>query len=238
MDLGGTAEDVDTGYLPAQDSFVTHAGTDLCTELRGLGTRTDFDRNELLLLVDRPSDHVLLIERGFVKVQLAGNGRDLIAGLYGKGELIGEQGVMESKPRSATVVAHTACEATRVHHRDFKEFLRRHPELPLILGRIAYERLHRADQRQINLASQDVPTRVCRQLLAWGQALGERTRDGVAISGLSRKDLAQCVGAGEATVDAALKQLGDRGLLRTRRLTFVLPDPHRLRGYLHTRPIT
>lgn len=48
------------------------------------------------------------------------------------------------------------------------------------------------------------------------------------ISGLSRKDLAECVGAGETTVDAVLKDLTAGGLVCTDWRKFVLPSPQRL----------
>lgn len=228
-------DDVDPGYLPAQGTFLAQAGAETCSELRALGSRATFDRNDFLLLADQPSDHVLLIERGLVKVLLPGDGRDLIAGIYGEGELLGEQGVLFAKPRSANVLAHTKSEATRVPRPDFQRFLDRRPELLLILSRILHDRLSKADRRQVNLASQDVPTRVARQLLAWAESLGTSTADGVSIRSLSRKDLAQCIGAAEATVDAALKQLSEIGLVRTRWRTFVLPSPHRLRCHLRSR---
>lgn len=222
----------DVGYSLARGTFINKAGMRVWGELRKLGTRTHFDRDEILITAGAPSDHVLLIEQGLVKVLLPGKGRELIAGIYGPGELIGEQGVVFSETRSATVVAHTRVAATRVPGRLFRHYVERNPAVLGALYGILRDRLRKADHRQLSLVFQDVSTRVARQLLAWSETLGTPTADGVVISGLSRKDLSQCVGAGETTVDAVLKDFTFRGLVRTHWRKYVLPSPQRLRDHV------
>ncbi|RKT88397.1 cAMP-binding domain of CRP or a regulatory subunit of cAMP-dependent protein kinases [Saccharopolyspora antimicrobica] len=222
----------DVGYALARDTFVNKAESRVWGELLELGTRLHFGRNDMLIVAGTPSDHVLLIEHGLVKVLLPGEGRDLVVGFYGPGELMGEQGVLFSEARSATVVAHTPGTATRVPGRLFRRYVERNPAVLGALYGILRERLRKADQRQQSLVGQDVPTRVARQLLAWSETLGTRTADGVTISGLSRKDLAQCIGAGETTVDAVLKDLTSLGLVRTHWRKYVLPSPRRLLDHI------
>lgn len=220
--------DDNLGYALVRGSFINKAGRQVWTELRELGTQVHFDRNETLIAVGGPSDHVLLIEHGLVKVLLPGKGRELVAGIYGPGELMGEQGVLFSEARSTTVVAHTRGAATRIPGYLFRRYLDRNPAVLGALYGILGERLRKADHRQLSLVFQDVSTRVALQLLAWSETLGTTTADGVVISGLSRKDLSQCIGAGETTVDAVLKDFTSRGLVRTRWRTFMLPSPQHL----------
>jgi CRP/FNR family transcriptional regulator, cyclic AMP receptor protein len=216
------------GYTLISGTFTSRAGEQACAELRNLGSKVGFARNETLITFGAPSDYVLLIEEGLVKVLLPGEGRELVAGIYGPGELVGEQGVLFSEPRSATVVAHTRGKATRVRGRLFQSYVDRNPVVLGALYVILRERLRKADHRQLSLVFQDVSTRVARQLLAWSETLGRQRDDGVVIEGLSRKDLSQCIGAGETTVDAVLKDLSSRGLVRTRWREYVLPSPQRL----------
>jgi CRP/FNR family transcriptional regulator, cyclic AMP receptor protein len=220
--------DENVGYALARGTFIRKAGKLVCAELRDLGDQLYFDRNETLIAVGAPSDHVLLIEHGLVKVLLPGKGRELVAGIYGPGELMGEQGVLFSETRSATVLAHTRGAATRISGRLFRHYLDRNPAVLGALYGILRDRLRKADHRQLSLVFQDVSTRVARQLLAWSETLGTATADGVVISGLSRIDLSQCIGAGETTVDAVLKDFTSRGLVRTHWRKYLLPSPQLL----------
>ncbi|RKT82635.1 cAMP-binding domain of CRP or a regulatory subunit of cAMP-dependent protein kinases [Saccharopolyspora antimicrobica] len=229
MDTKADEIDANSGYALHRNTFTTRAGEEICAELRELGLRRSFSRNEFLFTTGTPSDHVLLLERGLAKVILPGNGRDLVAGIYGPGELIGEQGVLFAEQRSASVEALMPVEATRISGRVFQDFLTRNPRILRVLYSVLAERLRKADHRQVSLASQDVQTRVARQLLAWVEALGQATDEGIAITGLSRKDLSQCIGAGETTVDSVLKDLTARGLVLTHWRKYVLPSPQRLR---------
>jgi CRP-like cAMP-binding protein len=234
--MAAEADSPDPGYVPTCGSFVAKVGERICAELRGLGSLMNFHRNELLIAMDAASDHVLLIERGLVKVLLSSeNGNQVIAGIYGPGELIGEQGVLFEQPRSAAIVTQTSGAATYVSKHDFRGFVSQHPDLLRILYDILHARLRRADHRQINLASQDVMTRVAKQLLAWSGTLGIEYPEGIVIDGMSQKELAQCIGAGETTVDAVLKELRERGLVLTKWRRYVLPSPRRLRAYLNRR---
>lgn len=220
------------GFALARGTFINQAGKQVCAQLRELGTLTRFARNDTLLPFNAASDHVLLIEEGLVKVLLPGQGRELAAGIYGPGELMGDQGVLDGARRSATVVAHTRGAATRISGRLFLNYLDRNPAVFVALCGILRHRLRKADHRQVTFAFQNVATRVARQLLAWSETLGIETAEGVVISGLSRKDLSQCIGAGETTVDAVLKEFTGRGLVRTHWRKYVLPSVVRLREHV------
>ncbi|GAA2802974.1 MULTISPECIES: Crp/Fnr family transcriptional regulator [Crossiella] len=197
--------------------------------LRRYGRSRDFHRQQTLLSEGAESDEVLLIEQGLVKVLLSGgNGTELIAGFYGAGELIGELGVIEEVPRSATVIAHTAGSAVHVPRAVFLSLMRTNQDVLLLVNSTLQRRLRNADHRGLSVAFQDVPTRVAKQLLSWADDRGEQTEHGVAIRGMSQKELAQSVGASAKTVDAALKRFRAQGLVRTSRLRYLLPDPRRL----------
>lgn len=194
--------------------------------LRGVGRPQSFRRGDFLMTAGAPSGEVLLIESGSVKVVLAAeNGSELIAGIYGPGELIGELGVMSGRPRSATVVAHLDGSAVHVPRESFLRLLEHDRDILVLVNDTLRRRLHNADHRQLAIASRDVPTRVAAQLLAWAKAYGEDTGAGLLVRGLTQRDLAQVVTASEKTVESALKLLRSAGLLKTWRRSYLLPDP-------------
>lgn len=201
--------------------------------LRGIGRQQGFHRGDFLMRCGARSDEVLLIETGAVKAILsAENGAESILGIYGPGELIGELGVMNGRPRSATVIAYLDGVALHVPRTSFLRLFERDREVRTLVNDTLWRRLHNADRRQLALASLDVPTRVATQLLAWAKDHGVRAGTGLSVRGFTHRDLAQVVTASEKSVDAALKLLRSSGLLQTGRCWYMLPDPARLERLL------
>lgn len=197
------------------------------------GTTRSFGSGELLMMAGAPSDEVLLIETGMVKVVLsAANGSETIVGLYGPGELIGELGVISREPRSATVVGQQNGLAVHVPGEAFRALLERDREALLLINEMLRRWLRNADRRQLELASRDVPSRVAAQLLGWAREHGEWCGTRVVVRGMTQRDLAQTITASEKTVDAALRSLRSAGLLETGRRRFTLLHPARLEDLL------
>jgi CRP/FNR family cyclic AMP-dependent transcriptional regulator len=197
--------------------------------LMAAGRPRSFRRGDILLSVGACSDEVLLIRSGAVKVVLtAENGAELIVGLYGTGELIGELGVLETRPRTATVIAQTSGSAIHISADVFRGLAEDDRDVRALVTATLRARLHKADNRQLAIASQDVPTRVAGQLLAWAKAYGEVVADGIEVRNITQRDVARAIVASVKTVDAVMKQLRDDGMLRTDRLRYTLLDPESL----------
>jgi CRP-like cAMP-binding protein len=171
-------------------------------------------------------DEVVLIESGVVKVMLpTGTGSDVVTGLYGPGELLGELGVLHFQPRSATVIGHRNGIATHVGGAIFRDLAYHDRDVHALVDATQRRRIHNADQRQLAVASMDVRSRVIRQLSEWAESHGERVDGDLVVRGLSHRDLAGAVLASEKHVDAVLHDLRAAGLVRTSRMCFVLLDP-------------
>lgn len=181
------------------------------------------------------ADEVVLIEVGVVKVVLpTGAGSDVIAGLYGPGELLGEIGVLFQESRSAAVIGHQNGFAFHVAGSEFRELTYQDRDVRAFVDVTQHQRLHNADRRQVAVASMDVMSRVIAQLLDWAEKYGERVGSSVVVRGLSHRDLAGAVLASEKHVDAVLHDLRAAALVRTSRLCFVIPSPGRLRSWSAT----
>lgn len=197
------------------------------------GTSRPFSSGELLMMAGAPSDEVLLIESGMVKVVLtAANGSESIVGLYGPGELIGELGVISREPRSANVLGQQDGVAVHIPGEAFRTLLEQDREALLLINEMLRRWLRNADRRQLELASRDVPSRVAAQLLGWARDHGEWCGTRVVVRGMTQRDLAQTITASEKTVDAALRALRSAGLLETGRRRFTLLHPTLLEDLL------
>jgi len=77
----------------------------------GDGMRKTFKAGELLFAEGDPSDHVVHVETGTVDVLRDVGDETVVLGTVGGGEFLGEMGVLEAMPRSASARAATEVEA-------------------------------------------------------------------------------------------------------------------------------
>jgi CRP-like cAMP-binding protein len=200
--------------------------------LRAAGRSASFRRGECLIAVGTPSEEVLLLESGLVKVVLLGaDGTETVANVLGAGTLLGESGVLNDEPRSARVLALRDGLAVHVAARVFLRLIDEDTSVRDLVNRTWTERQRDADHHQLCQAH-DVPTRVAMTLLRWARTVGTPTSSGVVIGGLSQLDLAQAVAASARSVESALRPLRASGLLVTGRLTYRITKPEGLERWL------
>ena len=74
---------------------------------------------------------------------------DRILRVGGKGDVVGEMGLIQSAPRAATVRTTTECTVLEMEKEDFETILSRSPRMAIDLIRITLDRLRSNDQRMI-----------------------------------------------------------------------------------------
>src|SRR5690349_6818347 len=78
----------------------------LATALKEHGSVRRYRRGEALFSEGDIADRVFMLESGWVIVRSAAiDGDDVVLGLRGPGEILGELSVLDGKPRSATAIA-------------------------------------------------------------------------------------------------------------------------------------
>ena len=88
-----------------------------------------FEVGDVLFRQGDPSDHVVLIRSGVVDVVREIGAGSIRLGTAGEGEFLGEMGVLEGRPRSATVVASSNLEVELIGRRGFLERVSGEPQL-------------------------------------------------------------------------------------------------------------
>jgi CRP/FNR family transcriptional regulator, cyclic AMP receptor protein len=179
--------------------------------------------------VGDPSDHVLLVQRGQLKVwSVSARGTEAVLGIRGPGDLVGEFSAVDGGPRSATVTALGSVEAAVVPGSAFRQFLLDHPHAMLALLSRIVARVREADRYRIDFGSYDVGERVARLLLELVDAYGESGDGGRATIAvpLSQAELAGATSASREAVARALRELRDSGAVTThrRRITVLRRD--------------
>jgi CRP/FNR family transcriptional regulator, cyclic AMP receptor protein len=88
-----------------------------------------FDPDAILFCEGDPSDAVILILSGSADVLRASGDDAIVLGTVRAGEFVGEMGVLEGRPRSATVRAAERVEAELIERQTFLERISAEPEL-------------------------------------------------------------------------------------------------------------
>jgi CRP/FNR family cyclic AMP-dependent transcriptional regulator len=174
--------------------------------------------NTVLMSPEADSDDVVyLLTKGSVKIVSEGSGRDVVLGLRGAGELLGEISLVDNRGRSATVVTIEASDLLWAAREDLVRDIHCTPQIMHNLARILSSRLRLATAQIRALAQMDVRGRLARQLLALADDCGHPLRHGTLIPlRVTQSDLADMVGASRVSVNqifAIWKEkeiLGDR----------------------------
>jgi NTE family protein len=87
------------------------------------------------------SDALYVITSGQVRALQTLRGVETVTAFLGRGEMLGEAGVLTSEPRTATVKLATTCEFLKLPKKEFEDVLRETPSILLHLSRLLTMRL-------------------------------------------------------------------------------------------------
>jgi CRP/FNR family transcriptional regulator, cyclic AMP receptor protein len=163
-------------------------------------------------------DAVFLLLNAVVKVTVGlGRGPALLA-LRVSGDIVGEMAIADGGDRSATVTGTRDGDVVvAVPGPEFIAVMARYPSAAQLVAAELSRKLRASDRRRADFAGRKVDVRVARILVELAESYGQpepgRPTTLVLRLGLTQKDLATLVGAGEAAVADALKQLDDRRII-------------------------
>ena len=175
--------------------------------------------------------HVLLLLDGFVKVFTAVEGVETLLGIRLPGEVVGEIGALTGEPRSATVSACGPLTVGQLGSGDFAAFLSRRPDAAALITAAVARQLRWANRRRADFAAFPAHIRLARLLSEIAEVCGRERPDGSVelLVPLSQPDLAAMIAIAQATVQKALHELRDAGLISTGYRRLLITDPAELR---------
>jgi CRP/FNR family cyclic AMP-dependent transcriptional regulator len=109
-----------------------------------------FAEGQILFKEGDPSDGVFRLLSGSVDVVRELDGDLILLGIVGAGQFVGEMGVVENQPRSATVRAASEVEAEFLKPTEFLNQIARSPQAARELILRLSQRLREADERIVN----------------------------------------------------------------------------------------
>ena len=179
-------------------------------------------RGALLRGARDPTDSLYILISGRIKVFMSDlDGKEVILSILEPNEFFGEMGLIDDRPRSASVVALEPCELICISKPDFKRCLAENFDMAMTVMRGLVKRLREADKQIGSLALMDVFGRVARLLLETAELIdGEK----VVTRKLSKQDIARMIGASREMVSRVMKHLQEAGYIEVRTDTIVIRD--------------
>lgn len=184
-------------------------------------TRTYRADQDVITEKDRGSE-VYIIFQGTVKVYVATpiktkqeeKTKQIILGLRGPGEMVGEMGQVDSKARrSATVTTVEPCSILCLEQHIWQQ-LWQMSCVPQNVTAILAARLRLCAAQIQALTTLDVPGRVARQLVAFAEERDENAEGHIRIPlRLPQQELGDMIGASRAHVQKALKSFREQGCI-------------------------
>jgi CRP/FNR family cyclic AMP-dependent transcriptional regulator len=172
-----------------------------------------YKRSTVVISKGDHTDSLYVILSGKVKVFLSDDsGKEYVLTTLGPGEYFGEMALLDTEPRSASIVTLEPSRFSIISRQDFLHHLADHPEIALKLLTQLTMRLRQMIENAGSLALLDVYGRVARVLL---QTAEEDPEGRTITERLTQQEIANRVGASREMVSRILRDLKTGGYIDT-----------------------
>jgi CRP/FNR family transcriptional regulator, cyclic AMP receptor protein len=204
--------------------------------LRREGHVRRFRRGQALFTEGDRAERVFLIDRGWVMISCTSpEGREIVLGLRGSGDIIGELSTLDGEARSATALAVADVDAIVASGSVLTQALEQ-PAAARELINVLAARLRDADRKRLQFATLDTLGRVAERLLELSERFGQPTAEGITVDmPFSQEQLASWCGASREATVKALSALRALKCISTGRQSLVIHDLPALSGHAQRR---
>ena len=184
-----------------------------------------YRRGQALFTEGDRAERVFLIDRGWVMISCTSpEGREIVLGLRGSGDIIGELSTLDGEARSATALAVAEVDAIVASGSVMTQALEQPAAARELINMLA-TRLRDADRKRLQFATLDTLGRVAERLLELSERFGQPSAEGIAVEmPFSQEQLASWCGASREATVKALSALRALKCISTGRQTLVIHD--------------
>ena len=185
---------------------------------------------EVLCRKGDPGNQLYGILSGSLKVTATGtDGKDVMFGLMGPGEVIGEIALLDGEERSATVTAVEKTELLTLDRRELIPYLEANPRAAIGLAGVLASRVRQLSARAEDRQTMPLPGRIAKRLLSLSEQYGKRPIVGGPIEvWMPQQDLADLVGTSRESVNKQLRAWEEDGIVELGRGRVILKQPDSL----------
>ena len=172
-----------------------------------------YRRGEIVVEQGKKSNALFILLNGRARVLTSDSrGREVILAVLEAGDYVGEMSLIDNQSHSATVRCEVQSDMLILGRPEFARCLPENSSLSYAIMRGLVSRLRAADRQIESLALLDVYGRVARALLDMAE---EGAEFKLIRNKVSRQDLAKVVGASREMVSRVMKDLEERGFIKT-----------------------
>jgi CRP-like cAMP-binding protein len=197
------------------------------------GRARTWQPTEMLTRRGDTADSAIVLLTGLVKIHTSVEGAEVLLGLSGPGDLLGEVTAARDTVRSATATALEPVDGVVVSVPSLRAFLTEHPRATLALLDLALSRLYIADARRMEFATSESLARVAGRLVELAERFGAAGAGGsidVALP-INQEELASWSASSRESTARALRTLRQLKLIETYRRGLTVLDLDGLRSH-------
>jgi CRP-like cAMP-binding protein len=188
------------------------------TQLREIAERckgVSYEKGAVVFHKADLSTDLYIVNPGRVKAVLADNeGGEIMLAQFERGAFFGELSLLDSKGRSATIVADKDSELAVLKKDVFFELLYKNPRIAVELIATLVERLRKADEMIESLAFLEVGERLVRTIFEAAATEGASVKGFLKVGRLTHRELAGRIGSSREAVSKCMKVLTTKGIIK------------------------
>jgi len=170
-----------------------------------------YPKNSVIINEGDDTNSLYVIQSGKVKAFLSNeDGKEVILSILKPGNYFGELSLLDSAPRSASIMTMEPCKFSIICKEDFDKSIDAHPEIARTLVTELTRTVRRLTESVRNLALMDVYGRVARTLLDMAEDIDDQK---VINQKLTHQDIARMIGSSREMVSRIMKDLQKGGYI-------------------------
>ena len=180
------------------------------------GQARTYAKGEFVFRRGDPGDRIMLLITGGIKLAIiSAKAKEVVLHFVGAGDVFGEIGALDGKPRTGNAIALQESEVFIVRSRDLLPALMACPPAMLEMARMLCA-LARIRMSLFEDQTLDMRTRIARGLLRLADQLGRRRKDGICLElSATQEELGNHLGLARANVSRQLGELKALDVIRS-----------------------
>mgnify|MGYP002682902790 CR=1 FL=1 len=192
-----------------------------------------YRRGQVLCNEGDPGESIYILEEGQLRVtQWTAAGDEAVLAVVEAPAAVGELSLLDGSPRSATLTAVGPVCVRLIPRKAFITLLQDQPQIvPELLATLA-SLIRRANARQVDLLTLDVPGRLAKWLIGRAERTGTRVEDGMLVDlARSQGELAAEIGTTRPTLNRALRSFEEQGIIAADGPRVTIVEMDKLRAF-------
>ncbi len=192
-----------------------------------------YRRGQVLCNEGDPGESIYILEEGQLRVtQWTAAGDEAVLAVVEAPSAVGELSLLDGSPRSATLTAAGPVRVRLIPRKAFIALLQDQPQIvPGLLATLATI-IRRANARQVDLLTLDVPGRLAKWLIGRAERNGTPQEGGILVDlARSQGELAAEIGTTRPTLNRALRSFEEQGIIATDGPQVTILDMEKLRAF-------